>query len=259
MLLILLIPVMIELVLMLSDSFGPLSTPLLSIFNSSLKRGIFPDELKIARLTPICKTGDENNFGNYRPISVLPCFSKILEWIMYKRLYNHLPRNQMLYSKQFGFQRDLSTEHPRMQPIDQINSSFQKNHFTLGVFIDLSKAFDTVDKDILFTDLENYGVNGNNLRWFQSYLKNRKQYLNFNNKITNFVTNSLWCSSRVHTWTSVILNLCKYFNNASDILDPMFADDTNLFYSHKSIHQLFTRVNEELKNRKIGSKQTNYL
>ena len=72
-----------------------------------------------------------------------------------------------------------------MQLTDQINSSFEKNHFTLGVFIDLSKAFDTVDHDILITKLENYGVNGNNLRWFQSYLKNRKQYLNFNNKITN--------------------------------------------------------------------------
>ena len=104
---------------------------------------------------------------------------------MYKRLYNHLSENQILYSKQFGFQRGHSTEHAIMQLIDQISSRFPKNHFTLGVFVDLSKAFDTVDQDILITKLENYGVNGNNLRWFQSYLKNRKQYLNFNNKITN--------------------------------------------------------------------------
>ena len=133
------------------NCFGPLSTPLLSIFNSSLQTGIFPDELKIARVTPIYKTGDENDFGNYRPISVLPCFSKILKRIMDKRLYNYLSENQMLYSKQFGFQRGHSTELAKMQLIDQINSSFEKNHFTLDVFIDLSKAFDTVDHDILIT------------------------------------------------------------------------------------------------------------
>ena len=77
----------------------------------------------------------------------------------------------MLYSKQFGFEKGHSTEHARMQLIDQINSSFKKNNFTLGVFIDLSKALDTVDHGILITKLENYAVNGNNLRWFQSYLK----------------------------------------------------------------------------------------
>ena len=104
---------------------------------------------------------------------------------MYKRLYNQLPENQMLYSKEFGFQKGHSTEHAIMQLIDQIKSSFEKNHFTLGVFLDLSKVLDTVDHGILITKLENYGVNGNNLPWFQSYLKNRKQHLNFNNKITN--------------------------------------------------------------------------
>ena len=95
----------------------------------------------------------------------------MLERIMYQRLYNHLLQNHILHLKQFGSQKRHSTEHAIIQVIDQINSSFEKNQFTLGVFIDLSKTFDTVDHHILVSKLENYGVNGNNLRWFQSYFK----------------------------------------------------------------------------------------
>ena len=108
------------------NCFGPLSTPLLSIFNSSLQTEIFP---AIARVRLVYKTGDENDSGNYKPIPVLSCFSKILERIMHKRLYNHLSENQMLYSKQFGFQGGHSTEHDIMQLIDRINSSFEKKSF----------------------------------------------------------------------------------------------------------------------------------
>ena len=126
---------MMELVNVVKNCFGPLLKPLMYIFNLSLTKGIFPDDLKIARVTPVFKAGKENEVGNYRPISILPCFSKILERIMYNRLFKYLTTNEILYKKQFGFQEGHSTEHAIMQLIDNINSNFEKNHFTLGVFI----------------------------------------------------------------------------------------------------------------------------
>ena len=142
------------------------------IFNLSLAKGIFPDDLKIARVTPVFKAGNENEVRNYRPISVLPCFSKILERIMYNKLFKYLTTNEILHKKQFGFEEGHSTEHATMQLIDNINNSCEKNHFTLGVFVDLSKAFDTVDHYILITKLKQYEIQGNNIRWFQNYLSN---------------------------------------------------------------------------------------
>ena len=157
--------------------FDGLIGPLMHIFDLSLKNGVFPDKLKIARVTPIFKSGDKEFVSNYRPISVLSCFSKILERIMYNRLYSFLISNHILYTKQFGFQKDHSTEHAILQLTNQILQSFDRDEFTIGIFIDLSKAFDTVDHTILLKKLAYYGVKNNNLKWFKSYLFKRKQFI----------------------------------------------------------------------------------
>ena len=169
---------------------------MLHVLNLSIVKGIFPDDLKIARVTPVFKGGDEKDLENYRPISVLPCFSKILERIMYNRLYNHLIKSNILYPKQFGFQKGHSTGYAIIHLINQIKNNFGNNEFTISVFIDLSKAFGTVDHQILLKKLIHYGVNGNNIRWFQSYLINRKQVLSFNNKNTS--------SPRINTWAFIV-------------------------------------------------------
>ena len=138
---------------------------------------------------------------NYRPISVLSCFSKILERTLYNRLFKYLTVNEILYQKQFDFREGHSTEDAIIQLTDQMKSSFERNHFTVGVFIDLSKAFDTVDHHIIIKRLNQYGVKGINIRWFKSYLHDSKKY--------RFRKYNLRCSTRFHNWIIIIFNLRK--------------------------------------------------
>ena len=141
---------------------------MLRIFNDSLLLGIFRRSMKIAKVTPFYKSGKKNLMTNYRPISVLSCFSKILERIMYNRLYSYLNDNNLFFQKQFGFREGHSTNHALIELINSINDSFNQNKYTLGVFIDLSKAFDTVDHNILLKKLSLYGIKITVLNGFQA-------------------------------------------------------------------------------------------
>ena len=158
------------------------------IYNLSLQQGIFPENLKIAKMSPVYKKDEEFLLTIYRPISVLPCFSKLLEHIMYNRLFKHLSENRILYEKQFGFQTSHSTEHAILLLVNQLYQSFDESKFTLGIFIDLSKVFDTVDYKILTKKLELNGIKDCNLRWFESYLSKRKKFIKYGGKQTNIET-----------------------------------------------------------------------
>ena len=147
---------------------------LFHVFKVSINPRIFPDSLKIAKVTPIFKSGAKDNVSNYRTISILQEFSKVLERIMYNRVYHHLDSKDLLYEKQFGFQRNNSTEHAILQFTRDIASSIEKGEYILGVFIDLSKAFDTVDYQLLIKKLPYYGIDVTALEWFKSYLSNKK-------------------------------------------------------------------------------------
>ena len=122
--------------------------PLMYVSNLSFQTGVFPRELKIANVVPIFKSGDEMVFTSYRPVSVLPLFSKILERLMYNRLIDNINENKLLYKYQFGFQKGKSTYTTVLTLVDKTSEALDNGDYVIGVFLDFSKAFDTVDHDI---------------------------------------------------------------------------------------------------------------
>ena len=157
-----------------------ISKPLTHIFNLSFENRIFPNSLILAIVTPIFKSDDNKKFKNYRPISVLSCFSKVLERPMYNRLINYIDKNGILSKHQYGFRKNQSTEFAIIELIEKITKGIDKGKYTLGVFLDLSKAFNMLDHRILTKKLEHYDIRGTCLTWFKSYLENRKQIVRYN-------------------------------------------------------------------------------
>ena len=150
-----------------------LINPLFHIFNLSFSTGVVPAQLKIAKVIPIFKAGDKSSMDNYRPISLLSSFSKILEKIVALRLMNFLNNNDILSKWQFGFRLGHSTSHPMVHFLNKITDALNNKKHTIAIFCDLKKAFDTCNHNILLAKLKKYGVDGSELDWFQSYLSNR--------------------------------------------------------------------------------------
>lgn len=165
-----------------------ISQPLAQIFNVSVSSGSFPAKLKTAKVVPVFKSGDESKPGNYRPISLLSIFNRIFEKLVYKRLIKFVNKHNILYSSQYGFRSRHSTQHATLEILNDILSNFDKGQFTFCLFIDLKKAFDTVNYDILLSKLGHYGFKGVVNDSFKSYLIGRRQYTTVNGYISDHQT-----------------------------------------------------------------------
>ena len=155
------------------------------IINQSLTTGIFPDRLKIAKVIPLFKKGDPHTMDNYRPISLLPAISKIFEKTVFLQVYNYFNSNDLFYKSQYGFRTGHSTELASLEFTDIIYQNLDRGKIPISVFLDLSKAFDTLDHSILLNKLQYYGIKGKSLDWFQSYLSNRCQFVDFDGTLSN--------------------------------------------------------------------------
>ena len=137
--------------------------------------GTFPETLNVVKITPIYKKGNRENIENYRPISTLPIFGKIFKKIIYNRLYKFLISKNILTEYQFGFRKNHSTHHAIHHSVNFINEARKHKKHVIGIFIDLSKAFDTIDHTIMLRKLYNYGIRGVSHNLLSSYLTGRKQ------------------------------------------------------------------------------------
>ena len=155
------------------------------ILNQSLLSGIFPDDLKIAKVLPVYKKDNIHVLDNHRPISILPAISKVFERIVYNQLYDYFSVHKLFYYSQHGFRKLHSTETASLEFIDKITKHLDSGKFPIAIFIDLSKAFDTIDHNILLQKLHYYGITDVALTWFTSYLSDRRQYVSFDTSLSS--------------------------------------------------------------------------
>ena len=226
---------------------GIISEPLSKLFNCSFETGLFPDLMKNAKVIPVFKNGSKLACNNYRPISLLSNISKLIEKAMYKRLHTFCSQTNCLYDLQFGFRAKTSTSHALISIIEHIQKNIDTGNISCGIFIDLAKAFDTVDHKILLSKLKHYGIRGIANQWFQSYLSNRKQFVSINECNSKYLP--VECGVPQGSILGPFLFLL-YINDLNQAIKYStvhhFADDTNLLYADKSQKTLTKCINHDL-------------
>ena len=221
--------------------------PLLIIFNNSLKEGVFPDLMKKAKVRPLYKCDNPQICDNYRPISLLPVLSKVLEKIVYRRLTGHLESNDILYKAQFGFRSNHSTHDAIETFIGNCIEGLDRDLKCLCVFIDLKKAFDTVNHRIILRKLELMGVNGTALQWFESYLSDRKQYT----EMDGFCSDTCAIDAGVPQGSLLgvllfQLEINDMFKCLKQSMSILYADDTTLYILGKNVKCLEAKMQRDL-------------
>ena len=219
-----------------------ISGPLAQIINRSLTDGIFPEKMKQAKVVPLFKSKEREHTTNYRPISLLLTISKILEKVVYSRVYKFLSTTEQLYVSQYGFRKSHSCEHAVGELIANITKGIENGKLTAGIFLDLSKAFDTLEHDVVYKKLELYGLRGVCLDWFKSYLNNRSMLVECKAGETGATYTSESHSVRFGTPQGSCLGPLIFLIFCNDLQKHLmflsciqFADDTTLYITHTKL------------------------
>jgi len=232
--------------------------PLVHLINSSFVSGIFPDKLKVSKVRPLFKKGDKSKMSNYRPLALLPVFSKIYERAMYNRLVDYLESNNLLDNEQHGFRSGRSVITAAVEFIESIINSADMGDIVIALFMDLSKAFDSVSHKVLIKVLSRLGIKGPMLSWFKSYLTNRQQYVEITKLINNrFISYKSQLRIIKHgvpqgSILGPLLFLC-YIKGLPQIITGngnnkmcLYADDANLKVSGSSMEDIVLTMIENL-------------
>ena len=224
-----------------------ISKPLAYIVNSSFQTGIFPDRMKIAKVIPLYKANNKHHFTNYRPVSLLSQFSKILEKLFNKRLDLFIEKNTLLSHSQYGFRSQRSTSLALLELIEGITTYLDKKLHVLGIFIDLKKAFDTINHTILANKLEKYGIRGTVLQWVRNYLNNRRQFVKMGDTSSSCLDITCGVPQGSVLGPKLFLLYINDIVNVSDLFKfVLFADDTNILYAGDNLEDLLEGVSTEL-------------
>ena len=235
---------------LLKDSANEIAIPLAHIINLSLNSTSIPTSWKRAKVIPVFKNGSAEDVSNYRPISVLPILSKIMERAVFTQLSEYLETNKLLTKCQFGYRSKRSTECPATQQfVDNIRREVDKGNLVGAVFVDLSKAFDTVGHATLIEKLRRYGINESELSWFIDFLFNRSQVVEIDQSKSD--PHSLLSGVPQGSILGPLLFLI-YFNDLPDCLTEakiiMYADDTVVYFSNDKIEKIESVLNSEFEN-----------
>ena len=230
----------------IKKTFDLISDPLLSNINLSLSSGVSPDRLKISKIIPTLKSDNDSLAQNYRPISILPAFSKIFE--IYNRIFQFLVDNDILFEHQFGFRPGHSTSHGLVNFVNKVANAVDCQKYLAGIFLDLSKAFDTLDHAILLSKLEACGITGTAHQWITDYFRNRIQYVQIDDSKSDALRQIICGVPQGPLFFIIYINDLPACSSSNELEFILFADDTSIFFEHSDLDVLTSHLHDQLHN-----------